>query len=410
MHLLSLLLLFAVAQETNENSTTLECIDCIDAGGVETVGEALTGVIEEEVVKNPEADLEIINNNVSSVELHENVGLVYTIVYAEGSHSASLGKEYSEETPFEVGSVSKIFTALLLDDMVTKGEVTLQTTVGDILPDVKMREEVAAITLEQLATHSSGLERMPPNLGTLHIILHAKNPYQKYNRQKLHKALSKAKITEEGSSYSNFGMGLLGDLLSVKAGKPYCELIDERITKPHNLNTVTCSSIPEGTAQPHLWTGDENPVWEFDSLSGAGAMRANSVELAALLSHIDVLYKESALAYRLPNHLKTHYKDDKTEVGLGWFIQEFSSERCYFHNGMTGGSSSFVGVCPDQHFAVIALMNQQDLKFTLTAAGLQSMDDLVKHRMQEQVEEEAKQVEEDTEQVEEGTEKVEEEQ
>ena len=339
---------------------------------------------EEELPNNTEAEennlaseLNIIKEQVSSVELQENVGLVYSLVVAEGSHSDHLGKEYTEDTPFEIGSVSKVFTALLLDDMVKKGEVTLETTIRDILPDVKMRDEVAAITLKQLATHSSGLKRMPPNLGTLYILRHAQNPYVEYDRKKLHKAVSKAKITEEGFEYSNFGAGLLGDLLSVKAGKPYCTLIDERITHPHNLYNVTCSSIPEGIAQPHLWNGDENPVWEFDSLAGAGAMRANSSELGVLMAHADLLFMEQALENGYPNHMKTHYKDEDDELGLGWMITEIKGERCYYHNGMTGGSSSFLGACPEQEFGIILLMNQQDLKFTLTKAGLDSLEALV---------------------------------
>ena len=367
----------ALAQEPTDNSPAEE-------NNAPPDQEEYDDTIEEEIA--PEADpeiddapseLSIIKEHASAVELQENVGLVYTLVYAEGTESGFLGKEYTEETPFEIGSVSKVFTALLLDDMVKKGEVTLETTVRDILPDVKMRDEVATITLKQLATHSSGLSRMPPNLGTFYILRHAKNPYAKYDRDKLHKAVSKAKITEQGFEYSNFGAGLLGDLLSVKAGKPYCTLIDERITLPHNLKNITCSSIPDGIAQPHLWTGDENPVWEFDALAGAGAIRGNSAELGILMSHIDVLFMESALENGHPNHLKTHYKDENEEVGLGWMIVEIEGERCYFHNGMTGGSSSFIGACPEQEFGVVLLMNQQDLKFTLTKAGLDSLESLI---------------------------------
>ena len=339
-------------------------------------------IIENEEDEAPESngvqsDLRLIREHVSAVELKENVGLVYTMVYAEGPQSESLGQTHTEETPFEIGSVSKVFTGLLLHDMVQKGEVTLDTTVRDILPDVKMRDDVAAITLKELATHSSGLGRMPPNLGTIYLLRHAKNPYADYDRKKLYKALSRAKIAEEGFEYSNFGAGLLGDLLSVKAGKPYCTLIDERITQPHNLNTITCSSIPDGIAQPHLWTGDENPVWEFDSLAGAGAIRANSLELGVLLSHLDLLYMERALENGHPDYMNTHYKDEEQEVGLGWMIFDIEGERCYVHDGMTGGSSSFVGACPEQELGIILLMNQQDLKFTLTKAGLDALRSLV---------------------------------
>ena len=345
-----------------------------DAEDDEEIAEAKIAEREEEGKK----ELEILRENLSSVELKEDVGLVYTYAFAEGQYNAHLGKEYDLQTPFEIGSVSKVFTSLLLADMVARGEVSLDTTVGEILPDQKMRTEVAAITLEQLATHTSGLPRMPPNLGTMYILRHAKNPYAEYDRKKLHKGLSRAKITEEGFAYSNFGAGLLGDLLSMKAGKSYCTLVEERIVSQMNVDSLHCSNIPENIAQPHLWTGDENPVWEFGSLAGAGALRANSEDLSLFLGYIDVNFPEGDLfGEGFTNTLKTHYKDAGSEVGLGWMIIDVEGMRCYFHNGMTGGSSSFVASCPDQEFGVVLLMNQQDLKMTLTEAGLNSVKELV---------------------------------
>lgn len=345
------------------------------------------GVQEEETKGNEEKDarqaeqaLEILKGNLSEIELKKEVGLLYTYVFSEGEKSGWVGKEYTLDTPFEIGSVSKVFTSLLLSQLVTQEEVSLDTTIKEILPEVKMRPEVATITLKQLATHTSGLPKLPPNLGMWYILRHAADPYAEYDRKKLHKGVSKAKRTEKVGTYSNFGVGLLGDLLSVKMGKDYCSLIEEHIAKPWKMSSLQCSSIPEGLAQPHLWTGAENPAWRFDALAGAGALRANSADMAHFLrqTNVDDISDEE-MKQTMQRTLEAHHEEGKRQVGLGWMMENLEGEQCYWHNGMTGGTSSFVAYCPQPELGLVLLMNQQDLKFTLTNSGIKALKELIIH-------------------------------
>ena len=318
--------------------------------------------------------LKITEENLSHLELDEQVGIVFSVVSPTSSQSQSLGTHFSSSTPFEIGSVSKVFTALALAVQTQSNDLSLETTVGELLPQTPMPENVAQITLKDLATHSSGLSRMPPNLGLFYILRHASDPYAEYSRADLHKALKKTKLsTEPTYEYSNYGFGLLGDLLSTQSNMSYCELIETKISMPLNLTNTQCSKISKHTAQPHLHTGQENPVWNFDSLAGAGALRSTADDLSTFLQFaMNPDNSPQGLAMQLT--LKEEHSTLKT-MGLGWHLHE-QPNRCWYHNGMTGGSSSFIGFCPDAQTGIVILMNQSDPKFRLTQSGLQSLEAL----------------------------------
>lgn len=163
--------------------------------------------------------------------------LAAACVSRAGIRTAAVGAQLSDR--FEIGSISKGITGLLFADMIRRGEVRPETRVGELLP---LDGGVGAITLEQLATHRSGL---PVQLLTGRQVvinsasaLTAGNPYGRNTARLLHD-LRDAELTSPPGTYSNVGFELLGAALAAAAGRPYPELITERILRPAGLTEAT---------------------------------------------------------------------------------------------------------------------------------------------------------------------------
>src|ERR1039457_2949467 len=176
------------------------------------------------------------------------VGIVVGIVDEHGSRVFSYGKtkkngieDVNGDTLFEIGSITKVFTSLLLEDMVDHGELGLDDPIGKFLPaDVKTPSyKGKEITLVDLATHTSGLPRVP--YGFWSILFHYRDPYAAFTDQKLYKFVSRYKLHEEigtNFEYSNLGMMLLGQVLSLKAKTNYESLVLQRICEPLKMNST----------------------------------------------------------------------------------------------------------------------------------------------------------------------------
>jgi len=196
-----------------------------------------------------------------------------TEVVAAGT-SAAGAQPVDASTVFEIGSISKVFTTMLLADMVVRGEVSLEDPVSKYLPDsVRVPSRNGReITLLHLATASSGLPRLPTNMAPDDIT----NPYADYGVDELYAFLGSYTLPRDpGASYeySNLGMGLLGHLLSLEAGKPYEALVIERILEPLAMTETRITPTPamrERIAQGH--SADLEPVanWTFDVIAPAG--------------------------------------------------------------------------------------------------------------------------------------------
>src|SRR5712671_2870643 len=180
-------------------------------------------------------------------------GVVVGIVDEHGASVISYGKldngtdqDVNGDTLFEIGSDTKTFTALLLQDMIERGDMKLDDPVGKYLPErVKMptrnRKE---ITLRELATHTSGLPSMPDNFDPKR----ADNPYADYTVEKLYAFLSDYKLTRDPgaeSEYSNLGMGLLGQAIALKAGTNFESLVVDRICRPLKMDSTRITLTPE---------------------------------------------------------------------------------------------------------------------------------------------------------------------
>jgi CubicO group peptidase (beta-lactamase class C family) len=177
----------------------------------------------------------------------KDVGMVVGIVDEHGSSIVSDGKmdngtdqEVNGDTLFEIGSITKTFTALLLQDMIERGDMKLDDPVTKYLPEsVKMpTRNGKEITLLQLVIHTSGLPENPDNLGPT---------WADYSTDQLYAFLSGYKLTDDPGTrykYSNLGASLLGHVIELKAGTNYESLVADRICRPLEMNSTRCMLTP----------------------------------------------------------------------------------------------------------------------------------------------------------------------
>ncbi len=297
-------------------------------------------------------------------------GIVVGIIEPNGRRVIAHGKlatadagNIDGDTVFEIGSISKVFTSLLLADMVSRKEVALDDPAAKYLPEhVRMPERNGkAITLLDLSTHTSGLPRVPGNLNPKD----PANPYADYSVDDLYQFLSGYTLPRDPGSeveYSNLGAGLLGHVLAHRAGTDYETLVRARITEPLGMPDTGITLSP--CMKQRMATGHNAmlaPVanWDFPTLPGAGALRSSANDMLTFLeAFLD--YRESTLAPAMKAMLEVKRPVGKSgfEMSLGWNILG----GIVWHDGGTGGFRSFIGYDPKARVGVVALSNAFTLR------------------------------------------------
>ncbi len=269
-----------------------------------------------------------------------------------------------ENTIFEIGSVTKVFTTLILADMVEKGEVNLNDPIDKFLPEgvSTPSKNGRTITLFDLATHSSGLPRMPDNFPISDM-----NEQFQYDREEMYDSLSKVELSREIGSeyeYSNFGVSLLGHILSLQAGQSYEELLQERVLDKFGLESTCvkqCDELRDRFAKPHLFGFPANELNLSDDMSGAGEIRSSGKDMLTFLSYAMGL-KDSDLRSSFELTQKVNRQiDDKLSIGLAWHMLQKEDRTIIWHNGATNGFTSFVGFDPESNQGVVVLTNSLNI-------------------------------------------------
>ncbi|MFN8494453.1 MAG: serine hydrolase [Caldilineaceae bacterium] len=299
----------------------------------------------------------------------QSVGIVVGLVDVNGMHVISYGKPSQESNQpldgnsvFEIGSVTKVFTALLLADMAERGEVALTDPIGKYLPaSVKTPTRGGQeITLQELSNQTSGLPRMPSNFAPKD----DQNPYADYSVAQMYAFLSGYKLTRDiGATYeySNYGVGLLGHILTLRAGVDYETLVRTRICQPLDMESTAIRLTPD--LQARLVTGHNSllrPVanWDIPTLAGAGALRSTANDLLKFVAANLGLRASPLLPQMQMTHRTQHATDTPDmEIGLGWHILKNFNTEIVWHNGGTGGYHSFIGFDPKQRKGVVVLSN-----------------------------------------------------
>ncbi|ERJ59797.1 serine hydrolase domain-containing protein [Sphingobacterium paucimobilis] len=288
-------------------------------------------------------------------------GKTNTFYYGETVKGDSLSLP-KENTLFELGSITKIFTATLLADLVDKNIITLEDTISKYLPDsVAQNQYLQQITFKQLANHTSGLPRLPDNLEKS-TKFSASDPYAQYSRKELFSYLKNIHldvISGDRFEYSNTGFALLGELISIISKKSYTQCVADIITTPLSLSNTLEKVNPKTQQITKVYsaTGTEVPVWQWQAFVGAGGLKST---IADMLRFIQIQFKmpeaplEQALAL---TRQFTYYLPPSTDIGLAWHMNMVNDVVQYWHNGGTGGSSTFIAIVPDTKSAIIVLAN-----------------------------------------------------
>lgn len=280
--------------------------------------------------------------------------------YAFGTKTIG-GKPVNEHTIYEIGSISKTFTAILLAQMVQEGKLKTDDIAQNYLPaSVKLPiRDNTQITLGHLSDHSSGLPRMPNNFTPKN----PANPYADYTVDQMYAFLNGYTLPRDiGSAfeYSNLAAGLLGHILSLQAGTSYEKLMISKIASPLGMKTTKITF--DDKMKQNLAMGHSNGVqvsnWDIPTLAGAGAIRSSLHDMLRYVAANMGFQKSDLDAAMQLTHQVRHYKGGGgTRVGLGWIISKGAEGDVIWHNGGTGGYRTFCGFVKETGKGVVVLTN-----------------------------------------------------
>jgi CubicO group peptidase (beta-lactamase class C family) len=309
---------------------------------------------------------EILANRVDQKKA---VGIVVATLDAHGRDVVAYGRIAKDHdgipdanTVFEIGSVTKVFTSLLLADMVERGEVRLDTPVAELLPKTVQvpSRNGRRITLLDLSMQSSGLPRLPTNLRPADFA----NPYADYDAAKLYQFLSGYTLPRdpgEKYEYSNLGAGLLGHALALKAGVSYEELVRKRILEPLGMQStsITLTDDQKKRLAPG-YNAALNPArnWDFDALAGCGALRSTANDMLRFLAaNLELTDTPLKAALRRMRSVRKPAGVPDLDIAMAWHIFTKFGGEIVWHNGGTYGYRSFIGFGPAAKKGVVVLCN-----------------------------------------------------
>ena len=266
----------------------------------------------------------------------------------------------NQKNSFEIGSITKVFTSVLLASQVTKGKMSLDDPIKKYIPfALKMSsKDDEEITLKLLANHSSGLPRVPSNIIDDLKKYKEDNPYRDYDSIRFNYYLKKdLKIKSKPGTevfYSNLGVGLLGYILTLSTNQSFEDLLQQYIFRPLKMNNSSTFVNENTIVKGRDLNGNEIANWDLKVLSGAGAIKSTTEDMVKFaLQNI-----EGGSYYDLIQ-VPTFKINEWRKIGLGWNITDIEEENVhvYYHNGGTGGYRSNITVSRKNKISVIILSN-----------------------------------------------------
>jgi len=263
-----------------------------------------------------------------------------------------------ERTLFEVGSVTKAMTGMLLADAIERAELSLDATAGELLPGLA-GSAVSAVTVQQLCTHTSGLPRLPSDLHTAaRVALFAflgHDPYRGITASRVLALAARQRLNHPGrASYSNLGAAVLGQLLAIRAGASFADLLRTRIFAPVGMRSAAVATRQHKAAPGRSASGLPRAPWIQDGYAPAGGVIATVDDMAALAA---------ALLDRAAPGWSSMTPIDGVDTGrpyrrrgMFWIIDPLPSGSVMtWHNGATGGYSAFLALFPETRRAITVL-------------------------------------------------------
>jgi CubicO group peptidase (beta-lactamase class C family) len=285
-----------------------------------------------------------------------------TRITTHGSTGVS-GLAMNGDTVFEIGSLTKVMTALLLAEMASRGEVSFDDPVARYLPPpAKLQPHGRPITLLDLATYTSGLPRMPDNMPAGWNT--SNQPLAGYTTEMLFAFLENYRPPHEAGThyeYANYGFGLLGAVLARRAGKSYEDLLIERICDPLGLDHTRITLTPEmqaRAAQGRDLGMERVPMLDMPGLQGAGAVRSTVRDVVRFLETAMAL-RQSPLAKPFARLLETRRPTPlpRTQAALGWFVSSGAGEEIAWKSGATSGFGACAAFSTRRRRGAVVLSN-----------------------------------------------------
>jgi D-alanyl-D-alanine-carboxypeptidase/D-alanyl-D-alanine-endopeptidase len=299
----------------------------------------------------------------------QSVGIVVGVVDAQGRRVVSYGglekgdkRPLDGDTLYEIGSITKVFTALLLADMAQRGEVRFDDPIAKYVPSTAKipQRNGQQITLVDLATHTSGLPRMPDNFHPQD----SANPYIDYTDEQLYTFLSSHELIRDVGVkfvYSNLGFGLLGQGLARRAGTSYETLVETHICEPLGMKSTWITLTPE--MEQRFAAGHSSDLvtvsrWDIPSLAGAGALRSSANDMLKFLAAaMGYSHTSLAPAFKAMLSVKRPTGQAFIDTAMGWTIDTRGGSEIIWKNGGTGGYRTFIGYSPRTGVGIVALSN-----------------------------------------------------
>lgn len=301
------------------------------------------------------------------------------------------GSAPDADTVYEIGSISKVLTGLTLAALVSDGTVAITDTLGSLVESTtsdysggnRASPAIALITLQHLVTHTSGLPRLPQSLSDDELA--GEDPYAAYDSARLWQDLRTAQLENApglAHLYSNYGAGVLGQTLAQTTGQDYAALVAERILKPLTLSDTVVELTDaqrDRLAPGHvLGSNASAPNWTLNALAPAGGFKSTARDLTDLIAANLTAATGSRPIDRalLESHAVLYSSWDVT-MAYGWFVQDqLWGQRVLWHNGGTGGYTSYIAIDFEHQAGIVLLSNYGDAMAgdnDLDALGLVSL-------------------------------------
>jgi serine-type D-Ala-D-Ala carboxypeptidase/endopeptidase len=298
-----------------------------------------------------------------------NPSIVVGIIDKGGPRYYCFGKKsltdtvVNEHTIYEIGSISKVFTGILLAYQSEVGKLSIDDPAQKYLPSTVQipKSDGKEITLGHLSDHTSGLPRMPDNFDPKDF----SNPYADYTVDLMYAFFSSYQLPRDIGSeyeYSNLAQGLLGHILALNAGTSYEDLMISTIAGPLGMNETKVAF--DGNMKLNLAIGHsegrEVSNWDIPTLAGAGGIRSSVHDMLKFLAANIGLTRTSLRKAMDKSHQTRHSKAGDSRVGLGWHISNGTDGDVIWHNGGTGGYRTFAGFVKETQKGVVVFTNSTE--------------------------------------------------
>lgn len=295
-------------------------------------------------------------------------------IYTAGVADKKNNTVFTNETQFEMGSISKTFTAFILESILQKNQIPDTSLITAFLPDSLIKNRaISSIQIRHLLNHTSGLPRLPENIGLPEDRL---QPYANYNKENLYYYLSKAEPKTFGKvAYSNLGMGLAGVIAENISGKNYEQLLNEYINKPFQLKHTGIQAAKRMPKAVGYFNEETANYWDMSILVGAGGIKSDANDL---LQYLDYMAANQLMLVVRSVLQKTTKMNNQVAIAKAWHtIEKEGKTLLYWHNGGTYGFSTFAAFNPTNQNCIVVVINAFNKNDIADRIGIEIMTKLL---------------------------------